>query len=296
MEKNQWERTPYEKEIAILEKWNERVGFPLTWKQATVCEYFDNYYWEGDYIAGKIEAPESPINGLSRLHDMVAAFKAKDYVENELIRRKENSPCWEEGRKLYLKELEEYIQTPDEFEPTTQEWKMGRAGLEHTGKVFRPSVQMIAYQDMILGNIEKPLFQYADHLSPAEFLEPMPVAIRVDVIKDIAIGAALVEVIHGLKAEIEGQKYEERPESSRKDRLKWIGTQGELGAIVDKLMEQGYIENNQEASKTARLAMASFSFTGGAPSEMAFRQCFKNGNSKEPIRLTIPPSNNKGVK
>lgn len=294
MDSNYWEGTPYAKEIAILEKWNDRVGFPLTWKQATVCEHFEILSQSGKDMAGTTDPGKSPVNGLTSLVDLMDLFQAKEAQKSELARRKEKSANWEEGRKLYLQELEEYIQTPDEFEPRFQEWKQGRFGLEHSQRVYRPGVQLIAYQDMLLGNIKKPLFLYAEHLSPAEFLEPMPIHIRAEVITDIAKGAALAYIIPRLRAEIEGREYQERTEMSRTDRLKWIATQGELGTIIDELMEQGYIEENPDASRSARMATSSFSFPGGEPSN-GLRNCFKNGDTKKLIRgLKIPPASTKG--
>jgi hypothetical protein len=241
MDSNYWEGTPYAKEIAILEKWNDRVGFPLTWKQATVCEHFEILSQSGKDIAGTTEAGKSPVNGLTSLVDLMDLFQAKEAQKSELAQRKERSANWEEGIKLYLKELEEYIQTPDEFEPRFQEWKQGRFGLEHSERVYRPGVQLIAYQDMLLGNIKKPLFQYAEHLSPAEFLDPLPVPIRESVLKDIAKGAALAYIIPRLKVESKGETYQE-PKSDRV-KLRWTGQKNQLYGVIQQLKENELISN-----------------------------------------------------
>jgi hypothetical protein len=272
------ENLPYEDFLSVIFKWSSRLKMPITWKEASVCEFFDNCQLAKDYILPDGGSLNSSVNAFTTVPELIEIFHSMAEFQKELERQKNDSPNWEDGRMMYIRELERELEQKETiFE--SSEYKTNRESLKY-----------LAFRDISMGKSLRVL-DYADYLIPDDigsFLD-----FRLDSFRFLVRGAALAHLLPALRDEAGIENNYKQPGTDVIAKFTWTGTTGELGYIIDLLMEKGYIENIPTASRKAAVALNSFRVitNRNRPASVGtLRNCFDNGGDKKDLQMRIPIS------
>jgi hypothetical protein len=270
MEKNQWAGTPYEKEIRLSKKWEERAGYQLSWPEVVICELLSDSETAAPYLPKSLEGSNTPINAFTSIYDFCKITgdvqRLISEIEDPDTGRRFMSPNWTEGRKLFAKELRDELQLrdlPADYQRTFTEW---------IGEPFtreRIELKQLIFRDVMSGkkcqikDYSGFLFEYRTELF-AEFFQTL--------LSDMARAAAIAHVIRELEENDEGDVG--RPTQlpiNPNQRLEWIGKPEEFTTIILILIEKGFIADYSNKNQLAKIAMQSFKIHSNRGEEVSIK-------------------------